>query len=283
MKRHNTLVWACGILLAAAGTASVAAVAPVAAVPPHPRLAVRATNPTCPTTPLNCNNSVNGSLTASDCQEKGPSGSVGTFSDDFYQLAATAGQQIAISLASATFDTYLIVEDGNGNPLIQDDDSGGGTNSQVSFIAPTTGTYYAIASSSTVSQSGDYSLTLSCSTRGATTCSPTTTTLCLNNRRFEVSATFQSPGQSGVAQVVPLTDDTGYLWFFAATNVETVLKVLDGCSLGNHYWFFAGGLTNVYTQIKVVDTSTGFTRLYTNPLNEPFQPIQDTSAFPDCP
>jgi len=115
-------------------------------------------------------------------------------------------------------------------------------------------------------------------------CVPSATAMCLNNNRFRVSATFlTSGGQSGNAQVVKLTDDTGYLWFFSSTNVEAVVKVLNACSLNNRYWVFAGGLTNVRTVITVTDTQTGTTKPYTNPQNTPFQPIQDTSAFATCP
>jgi hypothetical protein len=82
---------------------------------------------------------------------------------------------------------------------------------------------------------------------------------------------------------VPLSGDTGYLWFFSAPNVEVVAKILNGCSLNSHYWFFAGGLTNVNTVITVTDTATGAVRKYTNPANTIFAPIQDTSAFGTCP
>ncbi len=282
MKRSSILSTTCGLLLATAAAANASA---AATAPGSPRLARRGTNPSCSTVvPLACGQTVSGSLVASDCTEPGPNGSVGSFFDDFYRFSATGGQQIAVSLASANFDTYLIIEDENGNPVIQDDDSGGGTNSQVSFTAPTTGTYFAVASSHAVNQVGTYSLTLGCSAAAPSTCTPTSTTLCLGaGNRFQVTARYSTPQQAGAAQVVKLTDDTGYLWFFSASNVETVLKVLDGCSLNSHYWFFAGGLTNVFTQITVTDTSTGFIRLYTNPQNEAFQPIQDTSSLPNCP
>jgi len=116
-----------------------------------------------------------------------------------------------------------------------------------------------------------------------TNCVPTTTALCLQGSRFKVEATFQAPdGTAGSAQTVQLTPDTGYLWFFAASNVEAVVKVLDGCALNQHFWVFAGGLTNVQTVIKVTDTQTGAVKTYTNPQNKPFQPVQDTSALP-CP
>jgi pseudomonalisin len=109
-------------------------------------------------------------------------------------------------------------------------------------------------------------------------------TLCLNAHRFEVKATFDAGGgNAGPAQVVALTGDTGYLWFFAAANVEAVVKVLDACPLDSRYWVFAGGLTNVGVVMKVRDTQTGAVRFYVNPQSTPFQPIQDTAAFSTCP
>jgi len=80
-----------------------------------------------------------------------------------------------------------------------------------------------------------------------------------------------------------LTGDTGYFWFFNASNVEMVVKVLDTCSFTDRFWVFAGGLTNVRVDITVTDTETGVVRTYRNPLNTPFQPIQDTNAFATCP
>ena len=79
-----------------------------------------------------------------------------------------------------------------------------------------------------------------------------------------------------------LTDETGYLWFFDAGNVEMVVKVLDACSLNQRFWIFAGGLTNVQVTLTVTDTVKGAVKTYTNPQGTPFQPIQDTGAFATC-
>jgi hypothetical protein len=115
-------------------------------------------------------------------------------------------------------------------------------------------------------------------------CAADDETLCLNNGRFQVRATYQTPaGQSGNARVVKLTGDTGYLWFFDPSNVEAVVKVLNGCSFNSRYWVFAGGLTNVRTVVTVTDTETGATRTYINPQSTAFRPIQDTGAFATCP
>ncbi len=118
---------------------------------------------------------------------------------------------------------------------------------------------------------------------GTVPCVPSDTALCLNGNRFQVQATFNPPGgQSAPAHVVPLTPDTGYLWFFGSSNVEAVVKVLDGCTLNGRFWVYAGGLTDVNVVLTVTDTQTGTVQTYTNPPHTKFQPIQDSSAFATC-
>jgi hypothetical protein len=118
----------------------------------------------------------------------------------------------------------------------------------------------------------------------SSSCAASPTSLCLENGRFTVTAHFDAgSGNSADAQVVPLTADTGYLWFFDSANVEVVAKVVNGCPVNGNYWLFAGGLTDVNVKLTVTDNSTGATKTYTNPANTPFQPIQDTSAFSTCP
>jgi hypothetical protein len=114
-------------------------------------------------------------------------------------------------------------------------------------------------------------------------CVPSATELCLSNNRFKVTAQWRTPaGQSGTGKAVRLTPDTGYFWFFQDSNVEFVLKILNGCSLSRRFWVFAGGLTNVQVDITVLDTVTGTQKVYHNPQNTAFQPIQDTNAFANC-
>ncbi len=60
------------------------------------------------------------------------------------------------------------------------------------------------------------------------------------------------------------------------------MKVLDGCSLNNHFWVFASGLTDVEVVLTVTDSQTGVSRTYFNPQGQAYTPVQDTSAF-SCP
>jgi hypothetical protein len=117
----------------------------------------------------------------------------------------------------------------------------------------------------------------------AARCTPSDTILCLGSR-FAVTTRFSAgtgPVLSGHA--VPLTADTGYFWFFDGSNVEEIVKVLDGCTLNHQYWVFAGGLTNVQVTTTVTDTTTGASRSYSNSQGTVFQPVQDTSALAVCP
>ncbi|HZI63845.1 MAG TPA: Calx-beta domain-containing protein [Thermoanaerobaculia bacterium] len=110
-------------------------------------------------------------------------------------------------------------------------------------------------------------------------------TLCLAGDRFKVEADFRfASGQSGPTPVGEITPDTGYLTFLNPNNVEIVIKVRsNGCEVNNHHWVFIAGLTNVELSIRVTDTATGRVKTYPNPLNRPFPPVQDTSAFATCP
>jgi hypothetical protein len=114
-------------------------------------------------------------------------------------------------------------------------------------------------------------------------CVPGDTRLCLNGGRFQVEAQWTANGTTGAGHAVSLTSDTGYFWFFAETNVEVVVKVLNACDYNQRYWFFAGGLTNVKVRLTVTDTRTGTIKIYDNPQRTPFRPVQDTNAFATCP
>lgn len=115
-------------------------------------------------------------------------------------------------------------------------------------------------------------------------CSADGNTLCLNGQRFKVTASFDAGGgNAGAAHAITLTDATGYFWFFSAANVEVVVKVLNGCVLNQHYWIFAGGLTNVHSVLTVKDTLTGVVKTYNNPADTAFAPVQDTAALATCP
>ena len=110
-------------------------------------------------------------------------------------------------------------------------------------------------------------------------------TLCLDQGRFAVTVTFQQTpsGFSQDAHAVQITDQSGNFWFFDPNNVEVVVKILNGCAGFDSFWFFAAGLTDLGVTIEVRDLVTDMQRNYSSTFGEPFQPIQDTSAFRTCP
>jgi hypothetical protein len=75
-----------------------------------------------------------------------------------------------------------------------------------------------------------------------------------------------------------MTNDTGYFWFFGSSNVELVIKVLDGRPVNGKFWVFYGALSNVGYTLTVKDTQTGAVKTYVNPINT-LASVADTSAF----
>lgn len=117
---------------------------------------------------------------------------------------------------------------------------------------------------------------------GLDVCTPNANTICLSDNRFAVSATYRTGNQTGSAQGVELTSDTGYFTFFSASNVEVIVKVLNSCTFNSRFWVFAAGLTDVNVVLTVRDTVTGTVKTYTNAGGAAYQPIQDTNAFATC-
>jgi plastocyanin len=107
--------------------------------------------------------------------------------------------------------------------------------------------------------------------------------LCLGQGRSVVTARWTKPdGTTGLAHAVRLTSDSGAFWFLEPGNLELAVKVLDGCAVNGHRWFFAAGLTNLAVRITVADLTDGSERIYTNEQGAPFQTIADTAAFATC-
>jgi len=119
----------------------------------------------------------------------------------------------------------------------------------------------------------------------AGTCVPSPTVLCLDGGRFQVSVTWnQSGGETGVGTVVSgFTADSGLYWFFAPTNYEMMVKVLNGCSVNGRHWVFFLATTNVGFVLTITDTATGASKNYINPAGTVPPVNTDTDAFSTCP
>gem|GEM_PF-1271408 len=78
---------------------------------------------------------------------------------DRFQLQLEAGQRVTVGFSSASFDTYLRVFGPSGE-FYSDDDSGEGSNSLLTFTAPSRGRYIIEANPWGFSATGAYTLTI---------------------------------------------------------------------------------------------------------------------------
>lgn len=114
-------------------------------------------------------------------------------------------------------------------------------------------------------------------------CAPDPAALCLQAARFAVTVSWQTPdGRRGAATPLALTPDAGLFWFFAPSNIEMLVKVLDGCAIDSRYWVFAAAATNVAYTLRVTDSVTGQVRSYENPQGIASPALTDTAAFATC-
>ncbi|MGD1941479.1 MAG: tetratricopeptide repeat protein, partial [Leptolyngbyaceae cyanobacterium] len=80
---------------------------------------------------------------------------------DRYTFEGEAGQAVILTLTSADFDTYLILQNSAGENLSTNDDSSDvETNSSIVFVLPETGTYQVLANALYEGEGGDYQLTI---------------------------------------------------------------------------------------------------------------------------
>jgi hypothetical protein len=118
-------------------------------------------------------------------------------------------------------------------------------------------------------------------------CTDSATEVCLNRDRYRVSIQWKRPPEHpnlGPATVSNLqTDDSANFWFLEPSNLEFLVKVVNGCSLNSRYWVFFAGTTNVEFTVNVTDTKTGQSKSYMNPLGHPADAVTDTQAFATCP
>lgn len=237
---------------------------------------------TCAVTPIFCNTSVTDSLKTSDCLDN-----FNSYVHN-YTFSGTAGQTVTIDLTSPNpgadiIDPFLDLYAPDGTPIAENDDANDNTlNARIQAVLPVSGTYIIAASNAEPRDTGEYTLSLACSSASAS-CTPSATALCLNNNRFRVEARWQDSNfKTGNGTAVALTGDSGYFWFFNSANIELVVKALDACGVNSRFWVFSAGLTNVQVTLTVTDTKSGQQKQYINPLNTAYQPIQDTGAFATC-
>ena len=98
------------------------------------------------------------------------------------------------------------------------------------------------------------------------TCTADADTLCLQpgGDTIKVESTYQG---SSIAQggLLPNTPQGGYFTFGSASNVEQLVKVLDGRSINQRYWVFTGALSDQPYTVTFTNIRTGRWVKMTNP------------------
>lgn len=117
---------------------------------------------------------------------------------------------------------------------------------------------------------------------GAGSCSGGAHELCLRSGRFRVQTLFNNfrpGGTKGDATSIAGSDQSGFFWFFNPTNIELVVKVLDGTPVNTFFWTFYGALSDVEYWIVVTDTENGHRKTYYNPPRQVCGQL-DTTSLP---
>lgn len=87
---------------------------------------------------------------------------------DRVTFSGNAGDEVLLEVSSTDFDPYLIVLDPTGNPVAQQDDSAlAGTNVNLTFVLPVSGTYTLVITSAMPGETGGYRVSLSAPGQGA--------------------------------------------------------------------------------------------------------------------
>lgn len=203
---------------------------------------------------------------------------------DLYTFGARAGEMITVSLGSQGFGGYVALVNPDGR-IVQTSEVRQGDHAFVALQAPEDGVYDVIASASAAGVAGDYNVSVACLPIEAPDFTPCTgdDEVCLGGGRFRVETWWQTAdGRTGRGTGEPVSDDTGWFWFFREGTAEVMVKALAGCDVNGHNWVFAAGLTDVHTAIRVTDTRARETVWYFNPQRTPFRAVQDTAALATC-
>lgn len=158
------------------------------------------------------------------------------------------------------------------------------TSADVSGLAEATGYLFRVRARNANGDSASSNTASAATNATIAPCVEGAQTLCLNQGRFKTTVQWKTPdGESGPGVVIPFTHESGVVWFFSATNLELMIKVLDACGPFDRFWVFLGGITNVEFTVTVVDTETGKVRVYFNEQGQVANAVTDTSAFATCP
>jgi hypothetical protein len=242
----------------------------------------------CPRTPIAYGETKTGTLNAGDCTNPyEPDESL----VELYTFDGTAGQQISVTMTTASpgnVDPFLYLLLPNGEVIADNDNGGGGTVARIPFGSgfgrlPVSGTYTIVANTRQVSQSGNYSLTL---TRGPD-CASSTIALggtvngtladgdcrLLEDNSFVDAYTFN--GTAGQQIIVTMTSNTNglvpTLFLYTpngAVEIETAPNGSNTARIPQESGLFTLPATGTYT-ILANSFATGQTGNYTLRLINP--------------
>jgi hypothetical protein len=112
-------------------------------------------------------------------------------------------------------------------------------------------------------------------------CRASADALCLLDGRVRVEVGWRNQhdgGATGKGGALPGGDNAGFFWFFDPSNVELVVKALDGTAINGRLWVFFAAVSDVEIEVRVTDTATGKTRVYRTPPGA-VAGVADTSAL----
>jgi hypothetical protein len=159
------------------------------------------------------------------------------------------------------------------------------TSGDVGNLAEATGYQFRVRARNAAGDSPNSNVVTAATKATIAPCVVTPANGCLHGGRFAVRVDWATGGgDSGAGTVIPYTDDSALAWFFGASNIEMLVKVLDACVTETpRFWVFFAGTTDVEFRLTVIDTATGTVRVYLNPLGHNADAVSDVSAFATCP
>jgi hypothetical protein len=84
--------------------------------------------------------------------------------------------------------------------------------------------------------------------------------------RYRLRVHWQDPrsGDQGAGHGAAVTADSALFWFFRPSNLELMVKVLDGRPINGHAWVLWASLTDVAFELEIEDTETAAVWRYEN-------------------
>lgn len=112
----------------------------------------------------------------------------------------------------------------------------------------------------------------------------TSNNACLFDGAFEIETHwgFLAP-DGGRTTLLAFSENTVLGHYGNPSNIEVVVKVLDGCSINAHFWVYIGTLTDKAQWIEVrdhQDPTRRSARMYFHPGDGPVGTLTDSRAFP---